>query len=272
MPELPEVQTVVHYLKPYLKGKTIKSVEPLNGNEKVFVIRDLKVFQKEVAGQLICNVLRRGKYIIIDLAAGYLCIHLRMTGRLMANFSDRDNPKHFTARLSFTDGTSLYFKDYRKFGRIYFSRELDWLESKLGVEPLSKQFTAKRFYAALQHSGRMIKPLLLDQGFIAGLGNIYVDEALWSAQIHPCFIAKQIEFKQVVVLHRAIRSILRKAIVLNGTTIINFTFGNNRTGSYADQLQVFGKQGKPCPHCNTILLKIRISQRGTHICPNCQKL
>jgi len=272
VPELPEVQTVVHYLKPYLCGRIIRSVEALNQNTKVFVSLDRDMTPERVIGRSIKSVHRRGKFIVLNLYQGYISIHLRMTGQLMANVGREDKARHFTARLIFQNGGALYFKDYRKFGRIYFSNDLDWLEKKLGIEPLSTGFTSKWLQEAFSRSRRMVKPLLLDQKFIAGLGNIYVDEALWTAKIHPRSIANSLEPYKVSSLCRSIRSILRQAIKLNGTTIINFSFGGGQTGSYTRYLQVFGKQDQPCPRCKTTLRKIRVSQRGTHICPRCQPL
>jgi formamidopyrimidine-DNA glycosylase len=272
MPELPEVETVVHYLKPYLQGRIIDSVEALNQNTKVFISLDPDITPDSFIGHSIKSVHRRGKFIVLNLDRGYISIHLRMTGRLMASVDKADKAHHFTARLIFQNGAALYFKDYRKFGRIYFSKNLDWLEKKLGIEPLSREFTSKWLREAFSRSGRMVKPLLLDQKFIAGLGNIYVDETLWKANIHPRSAANAIEPHKISSLHRSIRSILRKAIELNGTTIINFSFGENQTGAYTDHLQVFGKQNQPCPRCKTSLRKIRVAQRGTHICPHCQPL
>ncbi len=135
-------------------------------------------FNKLVLGKSITDVTRRGKYIVINLNKGFMLIHLRMTGRLLLTLTADDKQKHLTAIIKFTDGAALYFKDYRKFGRLYYYDSLDYINQKLGIEPLSKNFTANWLFQNLNDNKRQLKPLLLDQSFIAGLGNIYVDEAL----------------------------------------------------------------------------------------------
>ncbi len=163
-------------------------------------------------------------------------------------------------------------RNYRKFGRLYYYETLDFINQKLGVEPLSKHFTDEWLYQNLQNNKRQLKPLLLDQSFIAGLGNIYVDEALWFAKLHPQQIGSSISRKKSDILHSAIQRLLQTAIDNQGTTIINFYFGEGKKGNFREQLQVFGRQGKNCPRCKSVIEKIRVAQRGTHICPLCQKI
>ena len=170
------------------------------------------------------------------------------------------------------NGKELYFKDYRKFGRFYYYESLDILEKKLGCEPLSPSFDLLYLLNGLKKSRGMIKPKLLDQSFIAGLGNIYVDESLWEARIHPRKISMNIGNQKIKKLWRAIPSILKSAINYNGTTIINFSYGNKIPGGFKKYLNVFGKEGSPCPRCQTKLKKIFVGQRGTHYCSKCQKL
>ncbi|NOZ03997.1 MAG: DNA-formamidopyrimidine glycosylase [FCB group bacterium] len=270
MPELPEVETVVRSIRPHLVGKTISRVSVCNGFSKVFATHSPEIFNRQVAGRYIKHVRRRGKYIVFDLDHGYLLIHLRMTGRLIFRLLPEDNPKHLTAHLDFTDGSELFLKDYRKFGRLYYFPTLDPIDKKLGIEPLSDQFTPLWLFKNLHCRNRFMKPLLLDQGFIAGLGNIYVDEILWQARIHPLTSSKNISRQKVNLLHPAIKSILRESIELRGTTIINFSFGENQRGIFLSKLKVFNRQGLPCPRCGTTIIKIRVAQRGTHICPRCQ--
>ena len=270
MPELPEVETVVQTIKPNIIGKIITSVDPQNNYDKVLATHKPKEFFKNTVDKKITDVSRRGKYIVIHLSEGYILIHLRMTGRLLTKMSEDDKPKHITAIIHFQDGTHLYFKDYRKFGRLYYYDTLDFINNKLGIEPLSEEFTAVWFWDRLKKHKRQLKPLLLDQSFIAGLGNIYVDEALWFAKLHPQQIGTSVSSKKAKLLHGAIQRLLETAIKNQGTTIINFYFGEGKSGNFREQLQVFGRQDKDCPRCGSTIEKIRVAQRGTHICPKCQ--
>lgn len=272
MPELPEVETVVRSIRPDLVGKVITSVVPQNNWIRVLETHSVEVFNNNTVGKHISAVERRGKFIVIVLDKGFIFIHLRMTGRLLTALSKDDKPKHLTAIINFQDGTSLFFKDYRKFGRFYYYDTLDFINQKLGIEPLSIEFTASWLFANLKKSNRQLKPLLLDQGFIAGLGNIYVDEALWFAKLHPQQLGSSVSKKKSDLLHEAIQRLLETAIKNQGTTIINFYFGEGKSGNFRDQLQVFGRQGQECPRCETLIEKMRVAQRGTHICPNCQKI
>ncbi len=272
MPELPEVETVVRYLRPWLRGKTVRRFQTLNGWWKVVQGSSPETFAKHIVGQQIIKIRRRGKFVVWNLINGNVLIHLRMTGRLITKLTEQDDPKHLTAEFQFSDGTSLYFKDYRKFGRISFLENLADLDARLGLEPLSSAFTATWLYRSLQAHRRQIKPLLLDQTFIAGLGNIYVDESLWKAKIHPLAISQHVGKRKATVLATAIQTILKRAIELNGTTIQSFKFGLGETGRFVSELQVFGRVGQPCPRCKTQICKIRVAQRGTHFCPRCQRL
>jgi len=271
MPELPEVETVVRYLRPNIVGKTIQRITPQNNYDRVLTTHTARQFNKLVKGQVINTVVRRGKFIVFNLGRGHLLIHLRMTGRLLLKLSKDDKRKHLTAIVYFIDKSSLYFKDYRKFGRLYYYDSMDYINQKLGLEPLSKNFTIDWLYKNLQNSKRQLKPLLLDQSFIAGLGNIYVDEALWYTKLHPQQIGSSASRKKSNILHSAIQGLLKTAIDKQGTTIINFYFGEGKRGNFSEKLQVFGRQGKNCPRCKTIIKKIRVAQRGTHICPRCQR-
>ena len=272
MPELPEVETVVRFIRPHLVGKTIQNVVPQNNYNKVFATHTTEQLNRLITGQSIIGVNRRGKYIVLNLDRGHLLIHLRMTGRLLLKLSEDDKLKHLTAIVYFTDKSALYFKDYRKFGRFYYYDSMDYINQKLGVEPLSKDFTGDWQYKNLQRSKRQLKPLLLDQSIIAGLGNIYVDEALWFAKLHPQQLGFSVSRKKSNTLHQTIQRLLQAAIDNQGTTIINFYFGEGKKGNFREQLQVFGQQDKNCPRCKSVIEKIRVAQRGTHICPKCQRL
>ena len=271
MPELPEVQTVVNYLQPKLPGKIIHSVQCPNGYTGVLENGSLPNYNRFLIGQKLQSVYRRGKFIVIELNTGFLLIHLRMTGKIILEKPTLNNMKYISLQLIFSDGSSLFFQDIRKFGRIYICKNLNWLEKKLGVEPLSKDFTSIWLYNQLHKRKRMMKPLLLDQQFIAGLGNIYVDEALWKSGIHPKAISNKIGEKRTNQLSAAIKETLKSAIAFQGTTIINFSYGQNNKGNFSSELNIFGKTDSPCPKCSKPIIKNFVSQRGTHYCNKCQR-
>ncbi len=271
MPELPEVQTVVNGLIPRLEGKNLKSIRKLNGSDSLFSGQVEDELNRRIIGQRIHRISRRAKFIVWLLDRGVLTIHLRMTGRLMFSKPKEDNPNHYTAVFEFMDGTELWFKDYRKFGRIqYFADSMNW-DVHLGIEPLSTEFTQNWLYTNLKSRHRQFKPLLLDQTFIAGLGNIYADEVLWEAKIHPKQLSDKISRRKTVSLHKAIQSILEASIQAQGTTIINFAFNEGETGNFMEQLKVVDREGLPCHRCGTIIHKTKVSQRGTYFCPKCQR-
>jgi len=262
MPELPEVETVVRGLQNTIIGETILDLEvPW---EKALVVDDP---YESMVGKSITGVRRRAKYIVIELDQGSLVVHLRMTGKLTSLFSE----KHVTVMLHFESGNSLYFQDTRKFGRMVYTEDPQKMLAHLGPEPLSEAFTTDVFYEMLQGKNRLIKPLLLDQTFLAGLGNIYVDEALYQSGIQPLSIASSIPRIRVKSLHAAIKSILSASIQAQGTTVLNFSHGDNQSGTYQGALQVYGRGGEPCLQCERPLVKIKVGQRGTHYCERCQK-
>jgi formamidopyrimidine-DNA glycosylase len=273
VPELPEVETVARSVAPYLVGQRIIKVSPARGFEKVLATHSKANFNKKVRGQIIRQVRRRGKYIIFDLDKGHVGVHLRMTGRLLSQLRPDDNPSHITLTMAMENGKQLFFKDYRKFGRWFYFPDISELNARLGPEPLSDDFTPEWLIANLKVKNRQLKALLLDQTFVAGLGNIYVDEALWISRLHPRKISSSVGRKKGLALHSAIRTILQRAIEQQGTTLINFYFGEQRSeGNFREELQVFDRADKPCPRCGTTIKKLRVVQRGTHICPRCQRL
>jgi formamidopyrimidine-DNA glycosylase len=182
--------------------------------------------------------------------------------------------RHVRASLGLDDGRRLLFYDTRKFGRFYLVDDLVTFFSSLGPEPLADDFTAARFTTMLGKKHRQIKPLLLDQHFLAGLGNIYVDEALWSARVHPLRSADSLSAGEVKSLHRAIRHVLRKGLRNAGTSLgrgkTNFASIQRHRGGNGNHLKVFRKTGQPCPRCRTVIDRIIVGQRSTHICPACQ--
>ena len=276
MPELPEVQTLVDDLNAAgLVGKTITTA-------RVYWTRSIaqpsvRTFYRRIRAKSIRKIWRRGKFIVLDLSADYhLLIHLRMTGRLHLVAPDRKRSKHEHVVLNLGKRLQLRFQDTRKFGRMFLVNDIEPILSPLGPEPLSASFTTRMLTERLQTRKRLLKPLLLDQTFIAGLGNIYVDEALWDARIHPCRIAATLSTGETKALHRAIPKVLKRGLKNLGTTLgtgkSNFYSVARHRGRNQDQLKVFRRSGLPCPRCNTPVERIIVGQRSTHICPNCQKI
>ena len=268
MPELPEVETVVQSIKRYLLGRQFDSLSLFwEKTLQNFTVLD---FNDKIKGHVVKNVFRRAKYIVLDLESRFLAIHLRMTGKLyVVNSIDR-NKKHISLYLKFDD-RYLIFEDTRKFGRFYIFDDMSYLDSKLGVEPLTKDFSEKWILENIKKRKRQMKSLLLDQSFICGIGNIYADEALWYAKIHPLSISNRISRKKLLKLHKGIIKVLSESIKRGGTTIRDYTYDFSYVGNYALKLNVFGKEGSDCPRCDAIIIKTKVSQRGTHYCPRCQK-
>lgn len=275
MPELPEVQTIVDHLnQAHLVGCTITAVRVYW--PKTIAEMDSHRFCLTVKGTKIQKITRRGKYIVLDLSCHLtVLIHLRMTGRLNLSDSAIERNPHEHVILQLDKTTDLRFQDTRKFGRIVLTDTPQRILGQLGPEPLSGTFTGRQLFTMLQSCRRQLKPLLLDQHFLAGLGNIYVDEALWIAGLHPLSISSALSVGESASLHRAIRHVLRKGIKNLGTSLGqgkgNFYSANNRPGRNADQLNVFRRTGLPCPRCETAISRIIVAQRSSHICPNCQK-
>ena len=268
MPELPEVQTVVNGLKEDLVGDRITCITPIW--EKVlsnFIPSDLFIKGRTT---LIQDVTRRAKFIIIHFPSSILAIHLRMTGKLFFPVANQI-PKHTTAVIKLDSGKKLIFHDTRKFGRIYLYNDLTPINERHGPEPLGKNFSVGWLHRALQQRKRNIKALLLDQSFLAGLGNIYVDESLWAAGIHPGSISNALPAARISRLHEAVQAILKAAITAKGTTIIDFSYLNGQSGRYTSQLRIFGRQGQPCITCGRDIEKIKVAGRGTYVCSRCQK-
>ena len=275
MPELPEVQTVVNHLIQHgIVGQTITGAQVTWA--KTIVGEPVDRFRRRIRGCMVHRVDRRGKYIVFSLSQGMtLLVHLRMTGRLnwTSKGAPRNTHEHVTLEMGRTQ--ELRFQDTRKFGRIFLTDAPERILDKLGPEPLSSRFTGKRFRQMLSTTRRQIKPLLLDQSFLAGLGNIYVDEALWKAGVHPLRNSASLSEAEAGALHRAIRHVLNKGLKNMGTSLGrgkgNFYSVGNRPGRNADQLNVFRRTGKPCPRCRTTIERIIVAQRSSHICPGCQK-
>ena len=266
MPELPEVETVARKLKPDLVGKTILDAD-LRWPRTLATPSPNK-FKSLIKGQKVIDVGRRAKYLIIRLSDFHLLIHLRMSGDLNLKKSRIKPDKHDRLVLKLSGGTSLAFNDTRKFGRVWLSVHPQEVLGKLGPEPLSRDFTPQWLHAALHKKHRQLKPLLLDQTFLAGLGNIYADECLHIAKLHPLRASDSITAKQAGALHEAIRRVLREGIQRNGASI-DWVY---RGGEFQNYFRVYDREGEPCPVCGTRIKRTIVGQRGTHYCPTCQKL
>ncbi len=266
MPELPEVETFARQLKPELVGKKILAAD-LRWN-RTLATPSPKKFKELIQKQKILDVGRRAKFINIQLTDFNLLIHLRMTGDLLIRDSTIRPAKHDRLILKLSGNQSLAFNDARKFGRVWLTANTVDVFGRLGPEPFSKEFTAKWLYAALQQKNRQLKPLLLDQTFIAGLGNIYTDEALHMAKLHPVATSASVTAEQAKALHEAIRKVLKAGIKHNGASF-DWAY---RGGQFQHYFRVYDQEGKPCPVCGTEIQKILVGQRGTHYCPQCQTI
>ena len=265
MPELPEVETIVRQMRPDLVGRRIRRFQSRWPRQ---VLPDLPSVQRAIRGQRVEALSRRGKLIIFHLSSGaHLLLHLRMSGRLAWLAADGVEPPHVRAlwRLQGEPTATLLFCDARKFGRISWTDQLSAALAHLGPEPLGAGFGPGQLAERLA-SRRAIKPLLLDQSRLAGLGNIYVDESLFRARLHPLTRACELTPVRIEALWQAIRDTLSEAIRHNGTSI-DWIYPQGRMQAY---LRVYGRAGRACPRCGTVLVKLRIAQRGTHLCPRCQ--
>jgi formamidopyrimidine-DNA glycosylase len=236
-----------------------------------------KSFCRQVKGKKIAAIRRRGKYLVFDFTnGGNLLMHLRMSGRIHLVSADSHRLKHEHVILNFDDGRQLRFYDTRKFGRLYLVKNPDKILGHLGPEPLDDDFKSDAFAERLKKRKRLLKPLLLDQTFIAGLGNIYVDEALWEAKIHPMQIASNLCASEIKALYRAIQRVLKRGLKNLGTSLgtakTNFYSVARRPGRNEDKLNVFRRTDRPCPRCKTPIERLIVGQRSTHICPNCQEI
>lgn len=287
MPELPEVETVRLQLKHKILGKTTDSVE-------IFHMRTVehnRSFGRKLAGKTISDIDRIGKLMIFSFVGEdnlFLLAHLKMTGQFFfvdkkgevaggghsMTAADIELPhKHTRVAFHFTDGTTLYFNDMRLFGytKLANAREVAKAREGFGPEPIDPEFDVDLFTEKLKRRNTPIKAALLDQSFIAGLGNIYVDEALWRAKVQPMRKASQVTKKEAAAIAAASGDVMNESIAIGGTTFQNFADTDGHAGNFTEYLKVFGKQGEACSRCSSVILKTRCAGRGTHYCPSCQK-
>lgn len=276
MPELPEVETIRRTLAERLPGRRVTGVE----------VRGAHVLEGVPAGDFVQGLIdrrfervgRRGKYLLLDLEGGRrLMLHLRMTGRLLHG-SDLGTPgPHTHLRLFLDDGSELRFDDVRKFGRVYLGStrangRAPWPAGyrSLGPEPLAGDFGPDELAAAFEGREARVKSLLLDQRIVAGLGNIYADEALFRAGIHPARPAGELDRQEIRRLWQAIRDVLTEAVQARGTTFSDYRDALGRTGEFARLLATYGRKGEPCPRCGTAIETVKVAGRTSHYCPRCQ--
>lgn len=286
MPELPEVETVRRGLLELTVGRMVKS--ETHDTSKGFPNASADV-EKFLIGATITDVRRRAKVLLIDLSTAYtLVIHLKMTGQmvfrgeqvfgaghpnesLIGELPDRST----RVTIAFTDGSHLYFNDQRKFGwmRLMPTVEVPNIDfmKKVGPEPLEADFTAEEFADRFKRrANTSIKAALLDQTVVAGVGNIYADESLWGAKVHPKRLVKTITPAEFILLYTDLREVMNLAIAKGGSTDKNYVSAEGKRGSYLDFARAFRREGQPCPRCGTEIIKFKAAGRGTHICPHCQ--
>lgn len=287
MPELPEVETVRMQLRHKVIGKIIKAVEVFHPKS----VDNDESIEDRLQGKEIADIDRVGKLMIFSFKDEddlFLLAHLKMTGQFFLvdnqgdivggghsmTAADLDLPmKHTRVGFHFTDNSTLYFNDMRIFGytKLASAAMVEKARTGFGPEPIDPDFDCDWFYKKLKMRRTPVKAALLDQSFVAGLGNIYVDEALWRAKVRPTRTANKVTKKEASLLCKASGDVMREAIVVGGTTFQHFKDTGGQNGNFTDYLKVFGQQGTKCPRCGETIKKIRCAGRGTHYCPGCQK-
>lgn len=272
MPELPEVETVRRGLEKLIQGKKIAS---LDIRYPKMIKTDLDQFQKELPGQVIQSMGRRGKYLLFFLTDKVLISHLRMEGKYFYYPGQVPERKHAHVLIHFEDGGTLVYEDVRKFGtmELLAPELLDayFVSKKLGPEPAEEDFDLEIFIGALKKSKKPIKSHLLDQTLVAGLGNIYVDEVLWRAKVHPSRLSNSLTAQEARKVHDQTIEVLGQAVEKGGSTIRTYTNAFGEDGTMQDFHQVYDKAGQACSRCGSIIEKIQLGGRETHFCPKCQR-
>ncbi|MBU0983719.1 MAG: bifunctional DNA-formamidopyrimidine glycosylase/DNA-(apurinic or apyrimidinic site) lyase [candidate division Zixibacteria bacterium] len=281
MPELPEVETVVRGLRDVLLGRTFRSVSCNAPVSSIELSRSLgKSFERALAGRRVTAINRRGKNILIALDNNStLWVHLKMTGQFRYVDSNVPRQKHdlvvfvLDERGSDDSDCNLRFNDYRRFGRLrlYPNDEL-WTcpgLADLGPEPL--ELPAGDFVELCHRRARQIKPALMDQTFIAGIGNIYADESLYNSRLHPLRLSNSISKRKLIELHGHVQYLLQRSIDMMGTTVDTYSGVNGRPGTFQNYLKAYGREGQPCERCETLIVRKKIGSRSAHYCPRCQR-
>ena len=269
MPELPEVETVVRSLRRTLTNRVLLDIS--NEWPRHLATHDLEIMRERISGSTIVEIDRRGKYIVFTLDSGdSMIIHLKMTGQLLIQPSSTPVPDHVHTVFVLSGSEELRFRDVRKFGRVYLTEDSNEILGKLGPEPLTEIFTPDLFYQMLVRRRRIIKPLLLDQEFIAGIGNIYADESLYKAKISPRRTSNSILRSESNQLHASIRTTLQRAIENGGATINDYRQPDGSEGEMQNSLRVYGREGEPCFRGDGVVERIVLGSRSTYFCPSCQ--
>jgi formamidopyrimidine-DNA glycosylase len=268
LPELPEVETIKNELSPHLIGRRFADVTVYDAKPVKRPSADN--FRHKLIGQSIEGLERRGKYLIFHLSHGnVLVIHLKMTGSLLLN--PEQNDRYTRVLFSLDDGSRLIFTDRRRLGAMWLQEDEKNIIGKLGPEPLAPGFTADTLADRLHKRQAPIKAVLLDQGFIAGIGNMYADEALFAAKIHPLRQSNSLAPQEIRNLYQAIVDVLRLAIASKGASIDTYIRPDGRLGTAHDNFRVAHRNGVPCPVCGTRIQRIAVRNRGSYFCPKCQK-
>ena len=272
MPELPEVETVRRGLEKLILGKKISNIDI---RYPKMIKTDLHEFQKAMPGQVIQSMGRRGKYLLFYLSDKVLISHLRMEGKYFYYPDQVPERKHAHVLIHFKDGGTLVYEDVRKFGTMELLApellEAYFISKQLGPEPTEQDFYLGRFKLALKRSKKPIKSHLLDQTLVVGLGNIYVDEVLWRAKVHPARISQSLTAQEARKVHDETIKVLGQAVEKGGSTIRTYTNAFGEDGTMQEFHQVYDKTGQACSRCGSIIEKIQLGGRGTHFCPECQR-
>ncbi|MGP4041619.1 DNA-formamidopyrimidine glycosylase [Gracilibacillus sp. D59] len=275
MPELPEVETIRQTLKQLVIGKTIESVDVF-WPKIIQEPDDVEQFSALLHGQTIHDIRRKGKFLLFDLDEHVLVSHLRMEGKYGVYDRNEEVMPHTHVMFHFIDGTDLRYRDVRKFGTMHLQEKGTETTKKplvlLAKDPLEADFSLQTFQEKVQKSERNIKNILLDQSVIAGLGNIYVDETLFLAEIHPLTKGISLTDEQVIQIKQAAVITLKDAVKQGGTTIRSYVNSQGQIGMFQQQLNVYAQNDKPCSKCEDIIMKIKVNGRGTHYCPTCQPI
>lgn len=270
MPELPEVETVVRGLRPLVVGKRICGV--WNEWQTQLVTPSLAEMRLRLQGVVILGLTRRGKYLLFELDSGdWLVVHLKMSGHLAVVDGLEQRHAHIRTLFYLENGQELRFRDQRKFGRVYLVSDVNEVVGRLGPEPLEPAFTVAVLAKRLRDRRRVLKPLLLDQSFVAGVGNIYADEGLFYAGIHPQRLSHQLNEQEISRLHAGIQHVLQLGIQRQGASIQLYAQPNGEKGSMQNEFQVYGRETQPCYRCGTPISRIRLGGRSTHFCLQCQQ-